>query len=56
MPANSENICIEDVLNNNESEKKRKFPYEIVKVDPELNTQLLKDFTGDFQNLLLFDY
>lgn len=38
----------EDELNNNaECEKKGNyFPYDIVDVDPEINAELLKDFTG----------
>lgn len=31
-------------MNNNHEEK---FPYEIQKIDPKLNVQLLKDFTGN---------
>lgn len=32
-------------MNNNNEEK---FPYEIKKIDPKLNAQLLEDFTGNY--------
>ncbi|KAI4457264.1 sulfotransferase sult [Holotrichia oblita] len=36
----------EDEFNNNQEEKQL-FPYEITRVDPEINAELLKDFTGE---------
>ncbi|KAF5283492.1 hypothetical protein FQR65_LT13880 [Abscondita terminalis] len=47
----SKNIYIEDLVNNNESEKK-KFPYEIKKLDPEENDKMLKLFTGERNSFL----
>lgn len=54
MPLYLEHELMNQTLGTGEStEKKRKyeenrlpFPYEITNVDPELNLQLLKDFTG----------
>lgn len=34
--------------NNNGEKKQNKFPYEIKKIDSNLNAQLLQDFTGTF--------
>lgn len=35
----------EDEFNNND-EDKHLFPYDIKRIDPEINDELLKDFTG----------
>lgn len=37
---------IYDFINNNREQKRKPFPYEIKKIDPKLNAQLLEDFTG----------
>lgn len=52
MPSSSTVDNVEDILennNNNECEKKVHFPYSITNVDPELNAQILKDFTGKLE-------
>lgn len=35
-----------DVINNNSEVERIPFPYKIEKIDPIINEQLLKDFTG----------
>lgn len=41
-------VIYDVVENNNNGEKKVPFPYEIKKVNTEINQQLLRDFTGEF--------
>lgn len=51
----SSNNHLQDVCNNNNSEIKLKFPYEICKIDPDLNKKILQDFTGEIYYSFYFN-